>query len=425
MEAAPDRFALLDQSLDLLLADSTEMSPRTTVPGQGRVGAPADPVPPGFWRTAWPLYLIPYNERLIAHRARLLLADMSQRLAFGDGQAGLFAPYGDPRTLVRIGVPPALARPPGNPEGRFPLITYMALGTYETIVRAGRDLEGVSLDFALAARSGIHPTSVSGFAAEDYDTFEALDHQAIQYVRDGQQHVELYTRWDPPPGCHDPRPLLGFFLLDAQLRQVARPIERDPAQPPALKRFHLELAPGAYVYSLELLDRGCRQAERARYVLTLPPVADQRASDLMFADELYFGDERWVKRIEDRPPVTVRPSLTIAAGEVARFYWELYDVTADAMEKARLTVVFEVVNVREERVLVRELGKAAADARRRPGTLDIRYQLTVPPGEEVLGFGLAVGIPEGTRGVHVARVRVTDARTKRTVTAERAFFVRG
>ena len=63
--------------------------------------------------------------------------------------------------------------------------------------------------------------------------------------------------------------------------------------------------------------------------------------------------------------------------------------------------------------------------RQRPGTLDIRYQLTVPPGDGVLGFGLAVGIPEGTRGVHVARVRVTDARTKRTVIAERAFFVRG
>jgi hypothetical protein len=424
MDEAAGRFAALDEMVDLLPPDSTPADGgRRAAPPVGLVRQSGTALTPGFWQTAWPLYLVPYNERLVAHRARLLLADMSRRLATAPGQLGLFDGYGDPGTLVRIGVPTALARPVGSPEGRFPLITYMALGTHETIVRAGPGMRGVSLDFALAARSAVHPTTVSGFVAEGYETFEALAHQVVRYRREGQAYVELYTRWGVTPGCTAPRPLLGFFLLDAQLRQVSRPTQLDPTQPPALKRVHLQLAPGAYVYSLELLDRGCRRAERARYVVTVPPIADQRASDLMLASELHFGGDRWVGRVAERPPVTVRPSLTLTAGSVAWFYWELYDLPATAMEAGRLRVTFEVVNVRQERVLVREIRQAAADARRRPGTLDIRYELTVPPGTGPLGFGLAVGIPEGTRGLHVARARVTDARTKREVVVERAFFV--
>ena len=144
----------------------------------------------------------------------------------------------------------------------------------------------------------------------------------------------------------------------------------------------------------------------------------------MLVDELYLGDERWTTRIKGRPPVTVRPSLTLNAGTTARFYWELYGVAADSMEAGRLQVTFEVVNVREEQVAVRELGDVAAQARRRRGTLDVQYQQTLPAGTGPLGFGLAVGIPEGTRGVHLARVRVADTQTGKTVSAERGFFVR-
>jgi len=428
MEVAPGRFAALDQSLDLLFADSITIL-RTVSGGLSdlqvptRVPAPAGRVPRGFWRAAWPLFLQPYNERLIAHRARLLLADMSRRFA-PEGEVNLFDAYGESGMLVRIGVPLALARPLGEMEQRFPLVIYTPRGMHETVVRTGSGLDGVSLDLALAARSDIDPTTISGFAAEDYDAFRAMDHQVIRYRRAWQPRVELYTRWMSPLSCLNPLPTLGFFLLDSALQQVSKAIDLEPMKPPRVKRYFLELAPGSYVYSLELLDRSCRTAERARYVLTVPPAEEQRASDLMLADELYFGDERWVARITDRPPVTVRPSLTLAAGTVARFYWELYGITADAMQAGRLKVTFQVVNVEEQRVPVRELGRLAEQARKRAGTLDVKYELAVPAGDGPLGFGLALGIPEGTKGVHVARVRVTDTKTKQTVTAERAFFVR-
>jgi hypothetical protein len=426
MDAAPERFAMLDGSLDLLFGDPFERGGR--FPGAAGARRPppgprATAAPPGFWRTAWPLYLLPYNERLIAHRSRLLLADLSRRFATSADEQNLFGAYGDPRTLVPIGVPLALARPWGG-EGPG-LVTYMPVEMHETIVRRGRGMEGVSLDLALAARSSVNPLAVSGFTAEDYDSFGPLDHQVVQYVRDGRQHVELYTRWVPAPLCENPRPLLGFFLLDANLRMLSRAIDVNPMEPPRLKRFHLQPSAGTYVYSLEMLDRSCRTAERARYVLRVPPVDSIRISDLMLADELYLGDERWSARIKDRPPVTVRPSLNVNAGTVARFYWEVYDIPADSIEAGRLRVSFEVVNVREEQVAVRELGDVAAQARRRPGTLDIQYDQTLPAGSAPLGFGLAVGLPEGTRGVHLARVHIEDTKTGTTVSAERAFYVRG
>lgn len=425
MGAAPERFAALDTSLELLFTSPAVGQGSRPARMTRRVprGAPSRSVaPPGFWRTAWPLYLVPYNERLIVHRARLLLADMSRRFATGGDVSNLFDAYGDPGTLVRIGVPLALARPEGT-QG-LGLITYMPLQMHETIVRRGHGMEGVSLDLALAARNSANPLAVSGFRAEGYDTFGPLDHQVVQYVRDGQQHVEIYTRWIRSPRCERPRPLLGFFLLDSHLRMLSRAVDVSPTEPPRLKRFHLRPAAGTYVYSLEMLDRSCRTAERARYVLRVRPVDSVRISDLMLADELFLGDERRTARIESRPPVTLRPSLTFDAGMSARFYWEVYGVAADSMEVGRLQVTFEVVNVREGRVAVRELGDVAAQARGRRGTLDLQYDQTIPAGTGPLGFGLAVGIPEGTRGVHVARVHITDTRTGETVSAERAFFVR-
>jgi hypothetical protein len=429
MEAAPERFAALDRSVDLLLADST-IGFRTLYNVGGRefseyerVPVASGPPPAWFWQVAWPLYLQPDNERLIAHRSRLILADMAQHFGVGEVPS-LFDAWGEPGMLVRIGVPLALACPASQTGKQFPPVVYVAPGTHETLIRPSRGMQGVPLDFALAARGDLNPRAVSGFAAEDYDTFRPLDHQVVDYVRAGRHQVELYTRWDPSALCRSPRPRLGFFLLDSTLRRMAQPIEMDPRDPPRLKRFHLEPAPGSYVYSLELLDVSCRVAERARYVLTVPPVEAKPASDLMLVDELYFGDDRWVRRIPGRPPVTPRPSLTIQAAGVARFYWEVYGIAADSMETGRLRITFEVVNVHHQRVPVREIGRVAAAARRRAGTLDLRYDLTAPPGTEPLGFGLAVGIPEGTQGLHVARVRVTDTKTKRTVNAERAFFVR-
>ena len=79
--------------------------------------------------------------------------------------------------------------------------------------------------------------------------------------------------------------------------------------------------------------------------------------------------------------------------------------------------------MRNEPVAMWEIPRLAEQARKRAATLDVKYELAVPPGNGPLGFGLAVGIPEGTKGIHVARLQVMDIKTRHAANAERAFFV--
>lgn len=445
MQTRPERFGPLDGLRDILdPPDSVVTYGNTTLMGRSvrerRVKGPSEVpdrrLPPEqFWRAAWPLYLQPYNERLVVHRGRLLLAGIAARLAPAE-RPGLFAPYADPELLVRAGVPLAIVREEGrremgtffgadrDPGLRVPAVAYVPAGIHETVV-VQNGAAAVPLDLALVARGSSGLRAGHGFASEDYDVFQPLDHQVVQYVRDGQRRVDVYTRWAPPPGCNNARPQLGFFLLDERLEELSRAREADLEARPR-KVFRFSARPGMYVYSLELLDRGCRVAERARYVLRVPPAEDAFLSELMLADELYYGDgHRAADRLLDRAPVTVSPSLMVFAGSTARFYWEAYGVSADAMAAGRLTVHLEVLNVRQERVSVLELAEVAAQARRTTGTLDLTYPVAVPPGDAPLTMGLAVGIPAGTRGVHVARITVTDTATGRTATMQRAFFVSG
>jgi hypothetical protein len=365
-----------------------------------------------FWQVAWPLYLQPFNERLTVHRIRLLLADASRRLARGD-RSGLFSPLGDPVLVVRVGVPLAI----GGSK------VFVSRATHETVLRGAGEGQWAPLSLYLAAGAD-DARYLTGFVSEDYDVLGPRDHQLVAYLRDGQRWVDIHTAWQRSVTCDVSRPLMGLFLLDQHQQILRRVIEIDLLEHPR-KRFRFALQPGTYVYSLELLDPPCRTAERARYVIRVPE-AGGGLSDLVLADELHYGDERRAAdRLRDREPVTVSPSLVVPAGGVARFYWEMYGVTADSTQAERLEVRFEVVNVREGRVLVRDLRAVADAAARMKGTLDLSYRMTVPPGAEPLVSSLAVGIPEGARGTYIARLKVTDAVTGRSATAQRAFFVRG
>ena len=371
-----------------------------------------------LWTAAWPLYLQPYNERLVVHRARLLLADVVWRLA-PEGRPGLFAPIGLPASIVAVGVPLGAALA----GDRQQVLAYYPAGLHETAPQTGRSGPDVPLDLALAA-VGSRGTRQTGFVSQDYDVFAPLDHQVVQYVRDGERRTDAYTMWSGA-ACATPRPRLALYVRNAALQELSRTVL------PTLERgrhlqFRLALRPGIYVYSLELFDAGCRRTERARYVLTVGSPAGAMLSDLVLADELHYGDDyRGADRLRERAPVTVRPSLSFDAGGTARFYWEIYGIAADSAVAGRLRIEFEIVNVREERVAVRDLALVAREAAGAKPSLGLAYDLSVPPGDAPLTTGLAVGLPEGTRGVHIARIRVTDTATGATGAAQRAFFVRG
>ena len=419
MDEHGEWFTALDSLRDLVDppagggARSRAYAPSLAVP------QPDGRIPPDLlWKAAWPLYLLPYNERLAVHRARLLLADVLWRLAVDDA-IGLFSPHGRPWDVVRVGVPLGATITESHA-----ILAYYPEGTHETAPQTGRAGPSLPLDLAIVA-TGSRGTRVTGFASEHYDDFGPLDHQIVQYVRDGRRQVDMYTAWQGEPTCAAPRPLLGLFLLDEQLRELRRTTVTE-LHPGRTVQLRLTLHAARYVYSLELFDGACRRAQRARYVLPVAPADGATLSDLMLADELHYGDRyRGADRLRDRQPVTLRPALEFPAGGTARFYWEMYGIASDTLAAGRLRIEFEILNVREQRVAVRDLALVAKEADEAKPTLDVSYLVNVPPGDGPLTSGLAVGLPADTRGIHIARVTVTDMATGQAARAQRAFFVRG
>jgi hypothetical protein len=384
----------------------------------GELGAlqPGGLAPALFWRLARPLFLQPYNERLVVHRARELLADVMQH-GLG-GEDGMLGDILDRTPLVQRGLPRGLAlAPAGGPRGHV-IVSYVPPNMHETVVRLGGGPLRTSLDLALAARTDDRPITYSGYVAEDYDRLAPFDHQVVQYVRDGHRMVDVHAARPVAPLCEDPHPRVGFFLLNGALQMLREVTDTAPRRP--RYRFRMVLAPAAYIYSLEFLDTHCRMAARARYVLTVPSADSTRLSDLVLAERVALEEPT---RVRGDPPVAAEPGLRVSAGEAIHFYWEAYGLDATEQQRDRLDVHFEIVNVSQDRVGLEQLGRLESAARHTKPLMDLRYRATVPPGTEPLGFGLSVTVPEGARGVYVARLTVRDGQKKWEETARRALYV--
>jgi hypothetical protein len=441
MDGTPAWFTPLDEQRDLLDVPDSVLRVDTAwvgmtvftsrwvpVPGPSAVTV----LPPDvYWRLAWPLYLQPSNERLVVHRGRLLLADAVRRLAVNGDP--LFAPVGDPDRIVRTGVPLAVVPliPWGSSSDRATSTrVYVPLTTRETTPGPETlSLPWAPIDLALAATDRVHSgLPNTGFVSEEYRTLGAVGHQLVHYVRAGRRHVDVHTAWTPPglfDFCTRPRAVLGLIRLDSTLQEQHRDVRTDLREHSQRVRFGATLDAGTYFYSLELLDSGCRRAGRSRYWIKVPPADGAFLSDLMLADTLFPMDtSRVAVRVAGGPAATMSTSSGVRAGTPVRLYWEVYGITVSAADAHRMAVTVAVVDTKRQRVPVNELAALADQARRTPGALELKYDLTVPPGDDPLGCGIVIEMPTNAQGLYVARVTVTDTRTGRAAAAERAFVVR-
>lgn len=403
---AADEMARHPEWYTGLDADLTEL-------GGGRMA------PQLFWRLAWPLFLQPYNERQVVHRARLLLADVLQH-GVADG-VGVFGLYSRRPQLIQRGIPLGAAMAPGdvrNGEQQWTVVSWVPPNSHETVVRLGAGVTPFSLDLALAARDDKPLSTYSGYVAEYYDRLLAFDHQVVQYVRDGHRIVAIHAQRPVATSCQASDPKVGFFLLDHRLEMLKE--VSDTVLRRRRYRFRMVLAPTSYVYSLELLDKECRLAARARYVLTVPRADSARLSDVVLAENVALEEPA---RVGGEPPAIASPGLRVPAGQLAHFYWEAYGLDAGQAQRDRLEIHFEMVNVSQDRVAPGQLGGLAAAARRTKPLLDLRYRATVPPGIGPVGFGLSVTVPAGAAGVYMARVTLRDRETGWEETAQRALYV--
>jgi hypothetical protein len=373
-----------------------------------------------FWRAAWPLLLEPYNPRLVAHRARVLLADMVRRAGPNDGSGALGA-TADPERLVRIGIPRALlwvkGGAPGGGDEPVPVV-YVAPGFHETLVRASTPTDLPSLDLALAARDDERSVPApSGYEALDYDRLLPFDHQVFQYLRAGQRIVAFHALRPEVFPCAGSAARVGLFWLDQGLG-VRQETVRAPPREQGRFLFRQAIADGTHVYSLEYLDRGCRVAARARYVLTVGGPGYEGISALALADTALLDAPR---RIDGDPLMMARPSLRVRGGDAVHLYWEMYGLEGGAPHHS-LAITLEILNVARQRVPVSALSRLAAAARNAPKT-QVAYQALVPEGQGPVAFALSVRLRGEATGVLVARLEIKDPATGRTYRVERPFSV--
>jgi hypothetical protein len=399
MSQARDAFAPLDTVLDAL---------------SGRLLADS---PPAMWRVGWPLYLEPYNERQVVHRARVIVSGLFPMMASRFARLQELAPRGG---IIRRGFPFRIERH----DDQF--VSYIDARTFETLLPSlGVEGQGaVPADLAIAGTAPSHAQgSVSGFVPSGYDAFRDLPHQAIRYVRDGKRFVDFYAKPPDAPGgdCHYQT---GFFLLGGDLALQRRSVDSTPwsAGMPIL-HYSVPILPGTYVYSIEARDTTCRIAARARYLLKSDlPGRSLAMSDVLLVD----GQPAFSPRRETAAGITVagRPGLEVSMEEPVSFYWEVYGVHGGAGDVDSLRIEIEAVDLERGRVAVTMLGRLRERAESAKPVSQLTYVERVPSGDGPLGMALTVQIPRTPGAVMRVRVRVTDLAKGGTVDGERNFYVR-
>ncbi len=384
---------------------------------------------PAFWRTGRPFFLDPYNERLVAHRNRLIAAE--QLLHMLPQSRVIFGLSDIQRRLVRLGLPKGVAvyKPVPDPDAAFKstrakLIWYLDVGLHETLLRGGAiGRLTADLDLGLAARSIDRGRSISGFKAEEYSVMQHFSHQVVQFFRDGHPEVDIFAEI-PDGRCEESLPRIGLFVLNSRLGLIRRAIDTVTTRLSRRLVYKLNLDPGAYVYSLELLDPGCNSSRRARYVVSVR--AD--TSDAMQASDLAL-----VREVDIDQPVRVTGEIRIVpktelhapAGEPLKLYWEVYGIDSDSLEQERFQIKLNLVNVDPDRVSVDQLGRVARKAHRaKPNTI-VKYDAPSPAGTGPIGMALTVDIPKGSVGIHVLRLEIKDRKTGKKAFIQRAIYIEG
>lgn len=399
-----------------------------------------------LWRLAWALYLEPVNERQVVHRARVLASGPIARTLPRVGK--MLWLESDSSLLIRYGVPRGMARREGGLRptgGGMPVVTHVDRRARETLLRTTGVVavspvgvtgpNALAPDLGLAARDTVALSGPSGYVDDHFDVIGQLEHQLVQYFRDGQPFIEVYvTR--PEAHCDTPgkarrkiqqlsgdgpRPVMGFFLLDSRLGLVRRAVDSVAPGAPSRYTYQFKPEPGVYVYSLEHYDPACRQAARARYVTSV-----RRLERGMSLSDIVLSADRRVDgtiRVAGPPRPSALGRLTVSVREPLHLYWEVYAVPADSVETDRFDVAVELLDLGSRKVAVRQVPDVARAVEDSPRSLNMRYRAPIVMGDRPLAMGLSIDLPPGSEGLHLVRIHVKDVRTGQSASAQRALFV--
>jgi hypothetical protein len=172
-----------------------------------------------------------------------------------------------------------------------------------------------------------------------------------------------------------------------------------------------------------MLDKGCRQAARARYTFRVlqPSRSFSMSANVALATEVHGG---LVQRVRGQGlPITPLAGLTVPAGKTVQLYWEVYGLRSASDEIGRLAVDVDAVDLKSGQVPIRELAAVQQKVQSASATGIVHWLADVPAGQEPLGMSIAIELPADHLGVAEVRVRITDQKTLLKAESKRVFLI--
>ena len=398
-----------------------------------------------LWAKSDPLFLIPENERLMEHVARVAYAE----LAFGDPERSrpgwssdrgrVFIRYGMPDDIWMLrrdaggaGIGGAAARAAASAGGRWIFWNY-GLDVPSFVFRRQVGHSRVDFDFDANSRQYLRQVSES----EATTTFESravhrwteLPAQVARFrgAVPGQVEVLAFLRADPdsfalPEGDSVQ---VGMFVFNRSYEDSARLSHAVKAGESGNVLFTFELPRGVFDYSLEALAAGSRVAARNRGTINSVPVPSEgvSTSDLVLAGGL-------APRV-DRPggwrdfAIGASRDLVFEAEDDIHVYLEVYGLATGPTGVAGYMVEVTLRDAERRSVgarLLRSLGNLVGGG---GGEAVVRYARTAEPVDGVVPEYFSISPGEAGEGAHRLVVAITDRATGASVTVERELTLRG
>lgn len=396
-----------------------------------------------LWAKSDPLFLIPENERLMEHVARVTYAE----LAFGDPERRLPGWSSDRgQVLIRYGMPENIwmlrrdgagvglgagQRVGASANDRWIFWNYR-LEVPSFVFR--RQLGYNRVDFDFDANTGQYLRQVS--ESEATTTFESravnrwteIPAQIARFrgAAPGQVEVLAFLRADPDSFnlFEGDSVRVGMFLFNRSYEDSASVTHAVKAEDTGNVLFTFELPRGTFEYSLEGLAADSRVAARNRGTITAIPA---RRVGLSTSDLVLAGGV--VPRV-DRPggwrdfAIGASRDLVFDAHDDIHVYLELYGLTTDFTGSSEYTVEVTLQDAERRSVgarLLRSLGNLIRGAE---GELAVRFVRNVEPVDGVVPEYFSVSAEEAGEGAHRLIIAITDRTTGASVTVERELTIR-
>lgn len=385
-----------------------------------------------LWAKSDPLFLIPENERLMEHVARVTYAE----LAFGDPERRLPGWSSDRgQVLIRYGLPENIwmLRRDGGGAGNDRWIFWnYRLEVPSFVFR--RRLGYNRVDFDFDANTGQYLRQVA--ETEATTTFESravnrwteIPAQIARFrgAAPGQVEVLAFLRADPDSFnlFEGDSVRVGMFLFNRSYEDSASVTHAVKAEDTGNVLFTFELPRGTFEYSLEGLAADSRVAARNRGAISAVPVprVGLSTSDLVLAGGV-------IPRVEQPGgwrdfAIGASRDLVFDADDDIHVYLELYGLTTDFTGSSEYTVEVTLQDAERRGVgarLLRSLGNLIRGAE---GELAVRFVRNVEPVDGVVPEYFSVSAEEAGEGAHRLIIAITDRTTGASVTVERELIIR-